>query len=484
MFITFDNRMRKNLLLHILFLAVASILQAQTPEDAKKWYLEGRFEKAKPIFEIAYKANPDNALLNQWLGVCELYDNNFHAAEKHLSMAASNSIPEAHYYLGTLYAKKYQFSDANIQFQKYRRLKRRDKAALAKLEKAMEDAETIREFTRRTEDVQIIDSMVVAKNEFLSAYHLSPTSGTIALPESWLLKNISSVPLPVFLNERKDKIYFSRTDSLNGFDLYSMEKLLDNFGNEKRLSEVVNDTGDQAYPFVMPDGLTLYFASTGDESIGGYDLFVTRYHLASDSYLKPNHLNAPFNSPFNDYMMVIDEEKGIGWFASDRFQTQDSVCVYTFIPNNKVHLLETDKEDYLIRRAGIRSIRDSWRKEVDYTSVLSRNKTTTVQGGEVEADFTFVINDDFTYHQLTDFKSFMAKERFLQYRQAQKEKMLIQDQLRQKRTHYARANENEKTDMYQPLFILEKQAEQLFLKTAQFAKEARNEEIRYNNWWK
>jgi len=50
-------------------------------------------------------------------------------------------------------------------------------------------------------------------------------------------------------------------------------------------------------PFVMSDGLTLYFASTDHQSFGGYDLYVTRYNLATDSYLVPNQLNMPFNSP-------------------------------------------------------------------------------------------------------------------------------------------------------------------------------------------
>ena len=33
----------------------------------------------------------------------------------------------------------------------------------------------------------------------------------------------------------------------------------------------------------------------------------------------------PFNSPYNDYMYVIDEYNNLGWFASDRFQPEGKV---------------------------------------------------------------------------------------------------------------------------------------------------------------
>lgn len=149
------------------------------------------------------------------------------------------------------------------------------------------------------------------------------------------------------MNERQDKIYYSQGNADTGFDLFTMDKLLDSFGNEKKLPASVNMAGDQAFPFVLSDGLTLYFASTGDQSLGGYDLYVTRYNISTDAYLASNQLNMPFNSPFNDYMMAIDEEKGIGWFASDRYQQADSVCVYTFIPNAQVIMVESEDPHYL-----------------------------------------------------------------------------------------------------------------------------------------
>ena len=87
------------------------------------------------------------------------------------------------------------------------------------------------------------------------------------------------------------------------------------------------------YPFMLSDGQTLYFAAKNEESLGGYDIYMTRYDNDERKYLAPENLGMPFNSPANDYLLVIDEFNNLGGFASDRNQPADSVCLYTFIPN-------------------------------------------------------------------------------------------------------------------------------------------------------
>lgn len=62
--------------------------------------------------------------------------------------------------------------------------------------------------------------------------------------------------------------------------------------------------------------------------------FVTRYNTNTDTYLVPENVGMPFNSPYNDYMYVIDEYNNLGWFASDRYQPEDKVCIYVFVPND------------------------------------------------------------------------------------------------------------------------------------------------------
>ena len=62
------------------------------------------------------------------------------------------------------------------------------------------------------------------------------------------------------------------------------------------------------------------------------------YSIIND-YSEPINIGMPFNSPANDYLYVFDEMTHIGWFATDRFQHQDTVVVYEFVPNKEKILI-------------------------------------------------------------------------------------------------------------------------------------------------
>ncbi|MDR1743061.1 MAG: tetratricopeptide repeat protein [Dysgonamonadaceae bacterium] len=452
---------------------------AQTLDEAKIWFQEGRYADALPVFRAEYEINPNNPSLNLWIGISEYKTGNEFGAEKYLQFASKKNQVDACLYLGDLYAKTYRMKEAEDEYAKYERAKRRDKDALAVLEPRREYAERLSSLLRKVEDVQIIDSVVVEKKAFLSAYKLSAASGSL-LPKNEFFDTQNEDDNVLYINELKDKIYYGQGDPASGLDLYTMEKLLGNFGNEKRLPASVNTSGDEAYPFVMPDGLTLYFASTGNGSIGGYDLFVTRYNLSADSYLNPSWQNMPFNSPFNDYMMAIDEDRGIGWFASDRYQPEGKVCVYTFIPSRSVVLLDNNDEQYLAKRARIASIRDSWREGVDYSPLLADLQSSdSSPAQESKGDFSFVINDEHSYHSLSDFNSDKARNLFSQAEEKEKRLSSMKQELAEKREQFANSGGNNSA-LRTSILQLEQETESLWKETEQLKIQSRNEEIRSN----
>lgn len=471
----------RNLFCVLLFLSLCLSVRGQSLDDAKNWYLEGRYADALPVFQREYENKPNDASLNQWLGVSLYETGNLPAAGKYLLFASQKRIPEAYIYLGAWYATVYRFEDAEKEFEKYQRAKRRDSNALEALAEKRQYAERLKRAVNHTEDVQIIDSLIVPKSDFLSAYHLSASSGSL-MPLSRFFNNLPPTDKTLHINEREDKVYYSKGEGSTESDLYTMEKLLDTFGNEKKLPESVNADGSQAYPFVMPDGLTIYFASTGYQSFGGYDLYITRYNLATDSYLTPNQLNMPFNSPFNDYMMAVDEEKGIGWFASDRFQPADSVCVYTFIPNQRVTLVESDDEDYKTKRAIITAISDTWKEGTDYASlrVAARQKRSAATEQDSKGDFAFVINDNVTYYTLSDFRSIQALSLFSQALALETQLNNLQSELSGKRDQFAGGGSTNQT-LRSSILDLEKQTESMLMELERLKLQARNEEIRAND---
>ncbi len=395
----------------LLFLLVSYNGLAQSLDRIRTLYSEGKYEEAKPGMERLVKQNPTNATYSQWYGVCCYETKDYENAEKYLIIANKRKVMESYRYLAMLYTELYRFSEAITLWEEYILLQKKQKADPSESEKRLEIVRNLNRMQEKTEDVQVIDSLVIPKNAFLEAYHLSAESGSLVLFNDFF-KTANQVSSTVFTNQKGNVIYFARPIGNGVFTLFSQSKLLDAWGDEKAL--LANQGKDNNFPFVLSDGVTMYFASKGYESIGGYDIFFTRYSTNTNTFLAPEQLGMPFNSPANDYMMVIDESKGLGWFVSDRYQPEDQVCVYLFIPDNSRKRIEnlTDSEA-LRRRSALVSIRDTWREDADYTSLIQLAHTNlSPNEKKKEREFEFFINDKVTYFTLNEIKSPEAKKLF------------------------------------------------------------------------
>ena len=103
-----------------------------------------------------------------------------------------------------------------------------------------------------------------------------------------------------------------------GFDLY--ESALDDDGRWSKLKSLgtrVNTWGDEITPFVAADGVTVFFASNGLQSMGGFDLYRTTRNAAG-GWTEPEHLGAPINSVDDDMAFVIGAKGEVGYLASRR----------------------------------------------------------------------------------------------------------------------------------------------------------------------
>ena len=470
--------MKKNTLFCSLLFALFSLsVSSQSLNEAKELYKIGEFDKALPVFFAEYTAKPTDATINQWYGVC-LYETggDLQKAEECIAYAAKKNIPDAFLYLGKIYTETYRFDAASAEFKKYERLKKRDKDAMAQLRKAEKLLDTLKKSVLRTEDIQIIDSVVIDKNVFLSAYKLSPNEGHIDYYNAFFKSGTNKTT--IYSNEKRTKVYYAKPSESNKNELFSMEKLYNDFGNEKKLSE--NNfglSGNLNYPYVLTDGVTIYFSAEDTTGLGGYDIYITRYNMNSDTYLTPERLNMPFNSFFNDYMMVVDEEKGVGWFASDRFQPEGKVCIYTFIPNEQVTMLK-EEDEYLIRRAMISSIKDSWKENQDYSPIIALARKSIEKKEKRIKDFEFVVHDSYTYYNWSDFKNSLAKDLYHQAREASSNLDSVNSQLDALRNSYHSQSSQATANK---ILELEYKQNQLFHTIKSLEMEARNKEIIFLN---
>lgn len=85
---------------------------------------------------------------------------------------------------------------------------------------------------------------------------------------------------------------------------------------------------DVIYPVPDPDGKTLYFASRGRSSVGGYDLFMSKWDEDAKAWGKPANMGFPYSSPYDDFLYVNTSDGKYSIFASNRETSRDSVYIY------------------------------------------------------------------------------------------------------------------------------------------------------------
>jgi len=477
-----ESKLMKRFAFKILFICILAFFSrlgyTQSLDQAKKWYNEGLFEEAKPVFEKLVKQSPNNSSYSLWYGVCCYETDELETAEKYLLLARNRKVTDACRYLATMYTSTYRFKEAATMWEDYIDQLTKKKENTEVYESQLERVEKLSRMRDRAEDVQIIDSMVVSKDKILSAYFLSEDCGVLQMDGDFFL-SFETPPSTVYINPKGDRAFYARPAPDGRFTLYTQTKLLDIWTDEKPLFPA--DTEENNYPFVLGDGVTIYFASKGNGSIGGYDLFVTRYNTNSNAYLAPEQLSMPFNSPSNDYLMVVDEVKGLGWFVSDRFQPEDKVCVYLFIPNDsRKYFEESESDESLNGRAALTSIHDTWLPGSNYEELILLAKANISNTYKQEIrDFEFVVNDRTVYYSLADFRSPEAKSFFERVIGLKQQANTVESDLVEKRNIYTLANQSVKDQMRPVILQTETELRILFSQIDEWEKRTRNSENRY-----
>ena len=454
-------------------------IQAQSLAQAKQLYNEGKYAEAKPVFEKLVKRAPSNSSYNQWYGVCCYETGDLVNAEKHLKVAVKRRLQEAYRYMGEVYYQTYRFEEAEEMFDSYITLLAKKKKDTEAFESRMDLAKKAGRMLDKVENIQIIDSTVVDKADFLSAYTLSEESGKLMNFHDFF-ETDNTAPSAVYMNQKGDKIYYAHAVEGNTNALFTQSKLMDKWGDEKKLAMNEDNQTDDGFPFVMSDGVTIYYASKGENTLGGYDLFVTRYNIESDTYLSPEQLGMPFNSPANDYMMVIDESKQLGWFVSDRFQPEGKACVYLFIPNKD--RIRIDSEDLELKRsrAAISSIKDSWLSDANYTDLVAlAHKEIPYGQVEIKKDFVFPIQNDIVYYTMDDIQSPEAKKLYGKVTALNKQINTLESKLEKLRASYIKGNQARREQLKSTILNTEEQLDGLYNQPEDWEKQARNAEINY-----
>lgn len=452
-----NTKVLRNIVAIAILLSLSFSADAITLEEAKKLYRDGDFETPLPEFKAALAKRPKDASLNQWVGVCLYQQGQPDEAIKYLKVADSKNVIEAPRYLAMIAFNDYRFNDAESYLDRYR-------AALTKAKRTMSDEmeafadklSRAKAMFDRVENIVIIDSIAVDRDQFLSAYRLSPESGSInnydMLPED---AEVAEPPV-VYMPESRQTMIWSAPDDNENYVLMSAAQLYDGSWEKPHvLSPALNTGGgDSNFPFLMQDGITLYYANDGEESIGGYDIFISR--KGDNGFLQPQNLGMPYNSPYDDYMLAIDETTGTGWWATDRNQLGDSITIYVFIPSELRKNYPVDA-DGLASKAKITDYKSTWEEGKDYSSILAAIEEIKSPKMNKGNDFYFAMPGNVIYTSWDDFKSPHARDAMDLYLNAKEDVKATEEELSFLRTQYHDGDKSVSSD----ILSLERKMEEL-----------------------
>ena len=451
-----------------MFLSFA--LLGQKPTEGENLFNSKQYVKARAYYEAALKKKPNDPLNNFRFARCCYELKEFEIAVEHFKMSGTK-FPTADMYLGELYFKSYRFEESVVAYQTYIATLLPDDPKLPEYHRKLKQAENAGRLISKIEDITIIDSILVDKNDFLRFYKFSSELGSLT-QDPFRIKGRRTDRIK-FTTQRQDRVIYS--DSIQGqMDILTSYKLLDEWSNPASISEVINTPANENYPFLLLDGVTIYFASDGENSIGGYDLFITRFTSATNSYLTPENIGFPFNSIANDYMMVIDEQRKLGWFATDRNQGSGKVMIYNFIPNDTKVIVRSEDKDYLRSVAQLKSYHII-EKAVDKVAKSSEVK---LQGHDKQIEF--VVNDTIVYTHLSQFKTEDALRLWGEINKLTSEQMSNSIQLDDLRQQYARLEESiERIPIGLKIIELEKNYIDLENRIKTKTKQVQNLELKY-----
>ena len=338
---------RKLISIFILTICLGT-LHAQKPIDEKTlaaeanvFFEEGNYVQAYAVYSqlvSLYGSNP-------------LYAFRFGAAGIYATTDRDNSIffmkdgvrrgytePETHYYLARAYHLSYNFKEALVEYEKFQTSAEKKQLAKSDCKAQKLSAESGLNLMNSIKDVQVLEKTEAEKSSFYRYMNIDASIGKIISTPNELLSKLdlkSKEEHVFFLPSNGKRIFFSSKgkDGLTGKDIYMTSRLNGAFTSPVKLKGTVNTEFDEDFAFMHPNGSTLYFASKGHGSMGGYDIFRCDWDASINDFGPAINMDFAINTPDDDLFFITDSLNTTAYFASSRLTSPDKLYVYRVFVN-------------------------------------------------------------------------------------------------------------------------------------------------------
>ncbi|HTL82680.1 MAG TPA: tetratricopeptide repeat protein [Bacteroidia bacterium] len=120
-----------------------------------------------------------------------------------------------------------------------------------------------------------------------------------------------------FMSERGLDLPWKGQKGYGHSDIWMCKKVdKNNWSDPVNLGPMINTEYDEGGIFPAADGKTLYFCSNGHNSMGGYDIFMTKWE--NNAWTEPVNMGYPINTVSNERMFLLSSDGKMAYIDSDR----------------------------------------------------------------------------------------------------------------------------------------------------------------------
>lgn len=383
------------LIFFLLSLSKSVYSQAKNEDDLKKEALKAfedeDYARAYKMYSQLVSLYPKDPDYNYHLGVCMLYiEPDKKKPFSYLQIAVNNpkdAPKDAKFFLAKAYHYNYRFDEALKLYNEYKQNASSSSIKKYQVDREIEACKSGKRLLSNLSDLVIIEKKQLNELDYFRSYNLSDIGGKLLVkPEDFKssLDKKKKEKSVIYMPKNGERIYYSSFGDKGdrGRDIYYVNRLPNGeWSKPQILPTSINTEFDEDYPFLHPNGKTLYFCSKGHNSMGGYDIFKTTFDDQTNSWSKPVNLDFPINSPDDDILFVTDSLEKMAYFSSGRYS-----------PFGKLDVMKINTER---RPMDIAVIKGTVVKEDVNQSVKSKITVKNIANGEIVGTYQAQDNGDY-----------------------------------------------------------------------------------------
>lgn len=360
-------------------------------KQADKFFEEEEFNQAYKLYAQLVSLYPKDPEYNYRLGVCMIYtepDKKKPFTYLQIAVKAPKDAPrDAKFYLAKTYHINYKFDEAIKLYNEYKQTGSSASVKKLQVDREIQACKNGKRLLSNLSDLVVINKKQLNEADYFRSYELKDIGGKLLVkPEDFRTsvdkkKKEKSI---IYLPKSGERVYFSSygDNDNNGRDIYFANRLPNGtWAKAQPLPSSINTEYDEDYPFLHPNGKTLYFSSKGHNSMGGYDVFKTTYNPETQSWSKPENLEFPINSPDDDILFVTDSLEKTAYFSTGRYS-----------PYGKLDVLKINTER---RPMNFAVLKGTVVKEDVNQSLKSKITVKNMDNGEIVGTYQAQDNGDY-----------------------------------------------------------------------------------------